>query len=319
MASASALQARSAGAARSATSQAANSRRERPGCARKDHRQHPASAGVAQRQRRQVAARAGSDDSPPAILEDWRSFRARLVAQSGDGGWAARQAESNLQLLQMQNPVLAREDAWAHATGAPEVGGLLLATPEAPGLIGEEYWQAVVFLVQHGPQGSLGLILNRPTALKMKRGRGGLPLPIDGMEALRDSFADSRIYCGGYTGQRIVTVMHGHRRLQGALEVVPGICIGGGEAAVAEVATGGLQQIDFRFFCGVVAWQPGDLEKDVAAGAWHTAACSRVLVLKQCLQLPTPLWREVMCLMGGRYAEQAREQQRLDDGSESDD
>lgn len=76
-------------------------------------------------------------------------------------------------------------------------------------------------------------------------------------------------------------------------------------------------QIDFRFFCGVVAWQPGDLEKDIAAGAWHTAACSRVLVLKQCLQLPTPLWREVMCLMGGQYAEQAREQQRLDEGSES--
>ncbi len=39
--------------------------------------------------------------------------------------------------------------------------------------------QAVVFLVQHGPQGSLGLVLNRPTGLKMKRGRGGLPLPID--------------------------------------------------------------------------------------------------------------------------------------------
>ncbi len=74
--------------------------------------------------------------------------------------------------------------------------------------------------------------------------------------------------------------------------------------------------MDFRFFCGVVAWQPGDLDKEVAAGAWHTAACSRVLVLKQCLQLPTPLWREVMCLMGGRYAEQAREQQRLDEGEE---
>lgn len=77
-----------------------------------------------------------------------------------------------------------------------------------------------------------------------------------------------------------------------------------------------LAQLDFRFFCGVVAWQPGELEKDVAAGAWHTAACSRLLVLKQCLQLPTPLWREVMCLMGGRYAEQAREQQRLDEGGE---
>lgn len=37
----------------------------------------------------------------------------------------------------------------------------------------------MVFLVRHGPEGSLGLMLNRPTGLKMKRGRGGLPLPID--------------------------------------------------------------------------------------------------------------------------------------------
>lgn len=40
-----------------------------------------------------------------------------------------------------QNPALAQEETWAHATGAPEVGGLLLATPAAPGMLGDEYWQ----------------------------------------------------------------------------------------------------------------------------------------------------------------------------------
>lgn len=39
--------------------------------------------------------------------------------------------------------------------------------------------QVVVFLLQHGPAGSLGLILNRPTSLKMGRGRGGLPMSLD--------------------------------------------------------------------------------------------------------------------------------------------
>lgn len=55
----------------------------------------------------------------------------------------------------------------------------------------------------------------------------------------------------------------------------------------------------------------------MAAGAWHTAACSRSLVLKQCLQLPKPLWQEVMCLMGGSYAAAVR-QQRREDGDSSD-
>ena len=38
----------------------------------------------------------------------------------------------------------------------------------------------------------------------------------------------------------------------------------------------------------------------------HTAAASRALVLKQVLQLPKPLWREIMELMGGDFSAAAR-------------
>lgn len=38
-----------------------------------------------------------------------------------------------------------------------------------------------------------------------------------------------------------------------------------------------------------------------------TAAASRPLVLKQCLQLPKPLWKETLGLMGGDYATAAKE------------
>ncbi len=63
------------------------------------------------RPRRRVAAAAGGSDEggpgeedvqPPQVLGDWRAFRAKLVAESGAGGWAARQAEDNRQLLQIQ-------------------------------------------------------------------------------------------------------------------------------------------------------------------------------------------------------------------------
>lgn len=37
------------------------------------------------------------------------------------------------------------------------------------------------------------------------------------------------------------------------------------------------------------------------------AAASRVIVLKQCLGLPTPLWKEVLALMGGKYTQMARQ------------
>ena len=195
---------------------------------------------------------------------------------------------------------------------------------------------------------------------------------VQGMEQLRDTFSESRLYCGGFRAQQVITLLHGQRRVEGSTEVVPGIYIGGHEAAVAEVVTGGMLQVgagrkcrrcgqkraarrgqpataacshvqrfthpadpaclsrpppppppppplqsDFRFFAGCLAWEPGQLEAEVARSAWHTAACSRTLVLKQCLQLPVPLWRESMCLLGGEYAEAARQQQRNDEGSDS--
>lgn len=77
-------------------------------------------------------------------------------------------------------------------------------------------------------------------------------------------------------------------------------------AAAAEVSAGRLDANEFKFFSGAVTWAPGDLELEIQEGCWHTAAAARPLVLKQCLQLPVPLWREVLGLMGGEYAETAR-------------
>lgn len=44
----------------------------------------------------------------------------------------------------------------------------------------------------------------------------------------------------------------------------------------------------------------------------YTAAASRPLVLKQVLQLPKPLWKEVLTYMGGEYATVAAEPNRDD-------
>ena len=46
----------------------------------------------------------------------------------------------------------------------PEVGGLLLARAEAPELNSDSrLCQLVVFILEHGPNGSKGLIINRPS------------------------------------------------------------------------------------------------------------------------------------------------------------
>ena len=89
-----------------------------------------------------------SDDEAPEVEEDWRAFRARLVAggiptttDATDEAAAAPAApveerqgldEDNVKLATSQSKRqgdMLREGTWAHEVGAPEVGGLLLRLP----------------------------------------------------------------------------------------------------------------------------------------------------------------------------------------------
>ena len=56
-----------------------------------------------------------------------------------------------------------------------------------------------------------------------------------------------------------------------------------------------------------MTWQPGQLQIERASGMWYVAEASRVIALKECMQLPLPLWREVLHLMGADYEKVALE------------
>jgi putative AlgH/UPF0301 family transcriptional regulator len=66
---------------------------------------------------------------------------------------------------------------------------------------------------------------------------------------------------------QVFQLLHGHP-LEGSVEVVPGVRLGGEAAAVAEVAAGNLSAADFRFFSGAMVWGPGQLDAQVQQGVW---------------------------------------------------
>lgn len=86
--------------------------------------------------------------------------------------------------------------------------------------------------------------------------------------------------------------------LPGSQEVSPGIYTGGRSAAAARVLEGEASPQEFKFFAGSIQWTQSQLDEQVAGGVWTVAACSRSVAIKQCLQLPVPLWVEVQRLMG---------------------
>lgn len=257
---------------------------------------------------------ASSDGRPDS---DWRSFRAHLVRSSRDEVETVG-LEPNLRLLSIQSPVLAAEGVWAHATPLPEPGGLLLATRLTPSVLGSmEYWQVVVFLLQHTVHGSMGLALNRPTNARVGRNQDGLPAPVHG---LRDGLPSSRLYWGGAYAEHAVTLLHAGDRaplLSCSREIAPGIhCLFGQEQVAAAASDAAQGPTPLRFFAGACTWGPGELEEQLEQGAWTCAAASRSLVLKPCIQLPVPLWQELACLLGDeRAARRAKRAPRQAPGS----
>ena len=222
-----------------------------------------------------------------------------------------------------------REPLWVHALegGLPELGGLVVATPDAVNLTGDaRRAQLVCYITKHDPvQGSVALILNRPATAALGDllgwglrfggggdeggGEGGPSTP----SSVEAAFGDSPVYLGGFfSPARIaaqpLTLLHGIPGLAGAEEVSPGggVFSGGVAAAAAAVASGQQPESRCRLFAGALVWPPGGLAAEVESGVWYAAASSRAVVLKPCLGLPVPLWRECLGLMGGEYAKAAR-------------
>ncbi|CAM9551339.1 unnamed protein product, partial [Choristocarpus tenellus] len=63
----------------------------------------------------------------------------------------------------------------------------------------------------------------------------------------------------------------------------------------------------FRFFLNLCGWAPGQLKEEIDRGIWYAVSASTNIVLKHCIQLPVPLWREVMTLMGPKYGQVSQE------------
>ena len=98
--------------------------------------------------------------------------------------------------------------------------------------------QAVILIIKHGPTGSIGVVLNRPTAYTIGQ--------MAGAEVLCPDFASCQLYLGGDVGRGVTQVLHNHPQLEGSEEVASGIYLGGFEAAQKAVRSEQLDPFSFK-------------------------------------------------------------------------
>lgn len=163
--------------------------------------------------------------------------------------------------------------------------GVLLVAP--PLMADPNFRRTVVLLCEHGPDGSFGLILNRPLDLELR-------------DILRGLSGDELVSLGGPVQQDTLHFLHRHADIAEAIPVMDDIYWGGNfDSVKSRILAEQVTPQDMRFFLGYAGWSPEQLEEEIADGGWFLARFNGDLVFDDA---PQNLWRTVLRSMGGEYA-----------------
>jgi len=138
-----------------------------------------------------------------------------------------------------------------------EKGVLLVASPS---LIDPNFRQTVVLVVEHGPGGTLGIIVNRSTRVLLS-------------EALPDltvlKGTTHRLYAGGpVEPNRLLLLFRQKEPPAGSRLVFDGVYVGDTPKILERILTQAKPTETFRAFAGFARWAPGQLKYEMHQGAW---------------------------------------------------
>ena len=136
-------------------------------------------------------------------------------------------------------------------------GVLLVASPS---LEDPNFRQAVVLVVDHGPEGTVGIILNRSTNVLLSK---ALP----DITVLKGT--SHRLFAGGpVEPTRFLLLFRLKEPPADARSVFDGVYLGRTPKALERIVTQAKPNETFRAFAGFAAWVPRQLEAEVLLGAW---------------------------------------------------
>jgi len=143
------------------------------------------------------------------------------------------------------------------APSSVEKGVLLVASPS---LEDPNFRQAVVLVVEHGPEGTVGLILNRSTKVLLSE---ALPA-ITVLKGTR-----YRLFAGGpVEPSRLLLLFRLKEPPADARPIFDGVYVGGTPKVLERIITQAKPTETFRAFAGFASWAPRQLEAEMLLGAW---------------------------------------------------
>ena len=169
--------------------------------------------------------------------------------------------------------------AWAQELGAEDLaaGQFLVA---GRGLLDPNFFKTVILLVSHDDDGALGIIINRPTEVKLAQmiedlaGEGERP---------------ETVWVGGPVAHwQLMLLFKSELQLEDAESVLDGVYFSGSRVVLEELLEG---DMEFRVYAGYAGWSPGQLEYEIARGGWHILPGDPEMVFDRDAE---SLWKELV-------------------------
>ncbi|KAJ9463816.1 UPF0301 protein [Diplonema papillatum] len=209
---------------------------------------------------------------------------------------AASDADNVRELLPEENPLSASLTSTQAFQVQPTVKPLELDSPArlliAHPLLTGFFQSAVIFIVDHGENGSLGFSINLPlyslkssapiTLADLSVGASspdkGDSTPPDATSTAEKAqfvdkhLSDRQVYTGGPVSTNYLRILHRLPDVKDALPIGAGLYLGGCPEHMAEkYAKGEASEHDFLALCGESSWAPGQLDMEVRTGTWIVA------------------------------------------------
>jgi len=162
--------------------------------------------------------------------------------------------------------------------------GFLIAMPQ---LQDSNFHKSVVLMVEHGPHGSMGLVINREADVTYA------DLANDQDFDVPPTRAGKHISVGGPVEPYRGFVLHDSTRVTERAEVLPGLFLSVTSDSLAPLLAD--PEVNVRFCLGYSGWGAGQIEAELAIGSWLFTEASAKTVLHV---EPGQIWEQTIKSMG---------------------
>jgi len=171
----------------------------------------------------------------------------------------------------------------------PARGQLLIALPT---LLDPNFWQTVVLICEHGPEGSMGLVVNRPLEVEVSQ------LALEEYPILTEA---GKLSAGGPVGRDSLLILRRGSNLSEGHQIFHDVFLA---QDFESFRNAGLlkEDEDIRCFSGYAGWIGGQLEQEIQSRAWELLDGDSTLVFDAD---PKVLWSEMIRRIGGEWARYA--------------